>query len=180
MISFDGRYIIEGNKKFVTNESFDFFYPNLTRNSFWELLKFAKTYSGNLTTRPQKECFLKDIYIGMVNLIHKAICSKKNSKDGVIHILTLRDGLLEEIQRSKICDIYFTGKTPRRLFWYYITSKNWPVTDIDGNEENEFSSIKIKGITRTINLHTLPTPANYHGKKATEAKMEKYKTILKL
>lgn len=179
MISFDGRYAIQGNAKIRGNDSFDFFYPNRSKNNFWELLKYAVSEHSNLLEKKEKEALLESCHIGMVNLIHKATCVKGSSKDADIYIEELRHGLLEEIINSKISDIYFTGKTARRLFWYYMYNQNWQI-NLSMFNDDDFTSIKITDLDRKINLHTFPTPANYLGSGTIESKKEKYKKILGL
>lgn len=167
MISYRGRYL-KGATKSI-DESFDFFYPNTNKNSLWYFLKETYSIPKKLQKKQEKEDFLFQKKIGMVNLIQTAFCEKDSSDDSDIVIETLKEDIVTSIAASKIREIYFTSINARNLFNLYLKHHN---------SISESVKMGILINDREYKYHTLPNPTNRGKKGQTKTwKLSQYKEM---
>lgn len=175
MISFKGRYALGSKQPF--DVTFDYYYPNTSKNSLWKFLFNAfepQLLNQAMVTKEEKEQFLIRHHIGMTNLIAEAYCEDGNSDDSKISVTKLKEGIVEGLQKSKVEDIYFTSKNVKVLFEHYLSIKQFSQEWRETNLEDTFL-LKIE--QREFRAHIMPSPTNraFVKGQTVEWKKERYK-----
>lgn len=167
MISYKGRYLKGAGAPI--DETFDFFYPNINKNSLWLFLKETYSLAAPLRNKEEKENYLLEYKIGMVNLIQTAFCKRDNSEDKEIVIETLKENIIILLVKSNVRAIYFTSINARKLFNLYLE---------ENKIVNQSTDLTIFINNREYECHTLPNPTNRGRKGETKAwKIAQYKRM---
>lgn len=175
MISYKGRFL-QGASSAI-DPSFDFFYPNIGKNSLWSFL--SQAFSGNQLplNKSEKEKFLRDHNLGMTNLIQAAYCKPNNSDDSQIVIHSLKTEIGPRLKDSKVIDLYFTSANTRNLFWLFLEMNKYEYQFIEDNKDSSHSKISL--FERDFAVYTLPTPVNRGRKGETKDwKLAQYRKML--
>lgn len=167
MISYKGRYLKGSN--LAIEPSFDFFYPNVSKNGLWYFLSEVYSLKEPLQSKPQKIKFLSENKIAMVNLIQTALCEPENSDDAQIVIESLKKDITLKLTSSIVDSIYFTSINAKRLFDLWLTL----------NKVSYKSDVTTMVIdNRKFEINVLPSPTNRGQKGQTKPwKLAQYRKM---
>ncbi|MBU0976185.1 MAG: uracil-DNA glycosylase family protein [Patescibacteria group bacterium] len=152
------KYLLLGSftsKTVTTDSNYDWYYCS-SRNQFWPIIE--EVYDIRLATTAAKKKFLRNLGIGVADIIRQCERSAGNSLDANLTGIVYNPRLRTILTRKPISKIFFTSRFVEKLY-----------RKVFGDLVEELTSIE---------LMTLPSPSPRYATMTRSEKVERYKQLL--